>query len=642
MNRRKFFKTGVGGTLAVAAIPALANGVSTQSSSLGNRESDQWLQVGNGKTGLPVRVKTLYFDVVVIGGGLAGTCAAVAAARTGAHTVLIQDRPVLGGNASSEIRVHVQGVSHLKGGLAERETGIIEEILLHNRFINPQESFTVWDHVIYDFVVREPRLELMLNTQAIDVNMNGDCIESAICWQSTTEMVYTLHAKQFLDCSGDGLLAAKAGAQYRTGREASSEFMETYAPKVADGWQMGASLVFQSEDMGKPMPFKAPSFTLKYDAEKSHPGRKISGFQYGIWWVEVGSDFDIIADQEINRHKLMGYMYGVWDYIKNSGKFPESENHALSWVGSVPGRRESRRFIGDYILSERDLTEHRHFDDAIAFGGWSLDEHNPGGIENLEDPPSFFHQFFDKVYEIPFRCLYSANIHNLLFAGRNISQTHIALSSTRVMATCALMGQAAGTAAAMCVRDSVTPRQLGETLIHELQENLIRDDVYIPNRPALDPQNLLKSASMAFSSSTSSGDVKLLLDGYSRDVGDTIHHWKSEGLPASVQFEWERAVRVSRIEIKCDSNVRRNIMMLKDSRNDANHTNRVPDELLRSLGVSLRVDGKWIEVAEKQENQRRLIKFEIEPIITTAIRIDLRETYGCPDVKLFEVRCYEA
>lgn len=226
------------------------------------------------------RRRTLDVDVAVIGGGLAGICAAVAAAHNGARTALVQDRPVLGGNSSSEIRVHVNGVTHLKPhGIPERETGIIEEILLHNRFNNPQESYPVWDHVLYDFVVREPNIELMLNTQAVEANMSDGKIESARCWQSTTETEITVAARLFIDCSGDGLLAASAGALYRTGREASSEFNEKYAPEVADGWQMGASIVMSTKDMGRPMPYEPPSYVIKYEAEKSHPGRKTRPFE---------------------------------------------------------------------------------------------------------------------------------------------------------------------------------------------------------------------------------------------------------------------------------------------------------------------------------------------------------------------------
>ncbi len=642
MRRRDFFKNSAGGALAAGLVP-LAGAVAAESEHAGDRESDKWLQLGSGRMGKPDREKTLAFDVAVVGGGLAGICAAVSAARNGAKTVLVQDRPVLGGNASSEMRVHVNGVTHLKPDhKPERETGIIEEILLLNRFMNPQESYPVWDHVLYEFVTREPSLELMLNTQAIEAKMAGSKIASACCWQLTTETAFTINAKLFIDCSGDGLLAATAGALYRTGREGKAEFNEKYAPDEPDGWQMGATLLMSSKDMGKPMPYEPPSYAIKYEADQSHPHRRIKGFPMGIWWIEVGSEGDIIAEQEVNRHKLMGYLHGVWDYIKNSGKFPEAENHALDWVGSLPGRRESRRFIGDFMLSERDLTEHRHFEDAVAYGGWSLDEHNPGGIENLAEPPSYFHERFTEVYEIPFRSLYSKNVPNLLFAGRNVSQTHIALSSSRVMATCSLMGQAVGTASALCLKKDVLPRELAEKHIGELQEQLLRDDAFIPKRPAGDPKDLARAAGLIVASSTVSGDARLLTDGMSRDIDGKIHHWESDGLPAEVILEWEKPVSLSRVEIKCDTNLKRNILMRKDSRVSETFWNDVPQELLKSLDLAARVKGKWVSLGALDKNRTRLIRFKFDPLTATAIRIGLKETYGARSAKLFEVRCYEA
>ena len=277
------------------------------------------------------------------------------------------------------------------------------------------------------------------------------------------------------------------------------------------------------------------------------------------------------------------------------------------------GRRESRRFIGDHILSERDLVEHRHFPDAVAFGGWSLDEHCPGGIENPDDPPSFFHHKFSKVYEIPFRSLYSKNIANLLFAGRNVSQTHIALSSTRVMATCAVMGQAAGTGAAMCVRQGITPRQLAHDRIEQLQEQLLRDDAFIPNRPARDPKDLARQSGVIFAHPTRSGDARLLVDGVSRDENDAVHHWQSDSLPAEVQLEWEQPVSLSRLEIKCDTNLKCNIMMRKTSPK-SHHTREVPPELLKSLTAEARVNGQWVEVGSIDNNRTRLIRLDFTKV----------------------------
>ncbi len=649
MKRRKFFKDSFRGAVAASIIPL--TGISLEEVSRSseseniktlNKQTDpeQWHKLGSGKRSRPERKKTLGYDVVVIGGGAAGMCAAVSAARNGSKTVLVQDRPVLGGNSSSEIRVHLNGANHLKNGLPERETGIIEEILLHNRFHNPQDSYPVWDHVLYDFITKEPNLDLLLNTSAMKAIMENGKIVAAYCWQLTTEIEFTLKGNMFIDCSGDGLLGATAGALYRTGREASSEFNEKYAPKKADGWQMGSTILLGSKDMGRPMPFEPPHFTTKYEAEKSHPGRNLKPFELGFWWVELGSDDDIIGEFEDNKHKLMGYAYGVWDYMKNSGKFPETENYALDWVSSLPGKRESRRFIGDYILCEPDMLGNKQFPDAVAFGGWSLDEHNPGGMDNLKEPPSYFHEEFEEVYQIPFRSLYSKNIPNLLFAGRNISQTHIALSSSRIMATCALEGQAVGTAASICSKKGVFPRTLSKKYINELQENLLRDDAFIPYRPAKDKNNLVKKASLIFASSTSSGDAKLLNDGWSRDFNNEIHHWESDGLSATIQVEWENKISLSKVEIKCDTNVKKNLMLRRDSLEDEIYSTQVPKELLKSLNVEVRVEGDWKKVGLIENNKTRLITFDFNIVETTAIRIHFTETYGHKNVKLFEIRSY--
>ena len=541
------------------------------------------------------------------------------------------------------MRVHVNGVAHLKrkGEGAERETGVIEEMLLFNRFYNAQEAYPIWDHVLFDYVTREKNLTLMLNTQAVEAVMSGSTIKAAKCWQGTTETEFMISAKVFIDCSGDGLLAASAGAEYRMGREGKAEFNEQYAPDEPDGWQMGSTLLLNAKDMGKPMPFEAPPYTLKYDGDNSHPGRKVKNFQNGIWWVEVGSNDDGIADFEKNSRKLMAYHYGVWDYIKNSGHFPESENYALDWVGSLPATRESRRFMGDYILSEKDLTEHKHFDDAVAYGGWSLDEHCYAGIENLKDPPSYFHYHFKKIYEIPYRSLYSKNIDNLLFAGRNVSQTHISLSSSRVMATCSLMGQAVGTAANLCVQKGVKPRDISNKYVNELQENLLRDDAFIPSRPANDSSDLARVASAITATSTATGNAENLNNGLSRDIDGGVNHWASTGLPASVTMEWKRPVKLSKVEVKCDTNLQRNIFMHKASLNDERYTNTVPVELLKSGSLELRIKGKWHKAADLEKNKFRLIKFSFDQVKVDAIRFTAKETYGKTSAKLFEIRAYE-
>ena len=286
------------------------------------------------------------------------------------------------------------------------------------------------------------------------------------------------------------------------------------------------------------------------------------------------------------------------------------------------------------------MTEHKHFEDAVAFGGWSLDEHNPGGIENISEPPSYFHYHFKEVYQFPFRSLYSKNVSNLMFAGRNVSQTHIALSSSRIMATCALQGQAVGTAANICNKRNILPREVAQKHINELQEQLLRDDVFIPKRPAKDVNDLARNANLIFASSTSTGDVKNLTNGMSRDIDGNINHWQSDGLSAEIQMEWENPILLSSIELKCDTNVKRNIMMRKDSRNDDLYGNSIPKEMLEALSFEGRINGQWKKLGEIDNNRTRLIKLKFDTIKTTAVRIKMTKTYGTENVKLFEVRCY--
>ena len=291
-------------------------------------------------------------------------------------------------------------------------------------------------------------------------------------------------------------------------------------------------------------------------------------------------------------------------------------------------------------LNENDLTKFTHFDDAIAYGGgWSLDEHCPGGILNDKEPASYFHQRFEKMFEIPYRCLYSKNIDNLMFAGRNVSVTHIALSATRLIAICGLMGQAAGTAAAMCMEYKVSPRGIYKKYIEELQERLLRDDCYIPNRPANDEADLARKAKIE-ASSTTSGNVALLTDGYSRDEVDHIHHWQSDGLNPDLTLAWEKPVSLSSVEIKCDSNLHTEIQIHPNIEKRRKQRPGMPVELVKKVSVEAEVNGVWKELTEIDNNLHRLIKLEFSPVRTSKIRLNLKETYSASDIKLFEVRCY--
>ncbi|MFR9524084.1 MAG: FAD-dependent oxidoreductase [Rikenellaceae bacterium] len=600
-------------------------------------QQHNWHYLGGQEGIQPLRRLHVEYDVAVIGGGMSGIAAAVAAARQGASVVLVNDRSVLGGNASSEIRVTVNSPKF------ERNTGVAEEILIANRKYNPQESYPVWDHVLYDYVVKEPNITLMLDTSAIRAECEDSTINEVVCWQSNSETEVRIKAQIFIDATGDGVVGASAGAEYRTGREGKAEFGEKFAPDEPDGWVMGESIMMITREMDQPVPFYAPSYAIEYIPGKGGH-RKINGLKglkEGFWWVELGSQNDVIEDRPRNTHDLKAYFYGVWDYVKNSGKFPEATNLALEWIGSVPGKRESRRLIGDYILTEVDLMEYKEFDDAVAWGGWSLDEHAPGGILSLDEPASYFHDKFDRPYQIPYRVIYSKNINNLYMAGRDVSVSHLALSSTRIIETCMSLGQAAGVAAAMCVEKSVSPRQIYNNHIEELQEELQRRDYYIPYLEQKDPNNIAKKATVT-ASSTSSGAVENLFDGFSRDRVESgeIHHWQSLGTEAVLNLDWKKAVKMNTLELKFDTEVRRPIMMHKDPKKNINQIPGIPPELVRSFSVEAKIDGQWQEVATIKENIVRYVVVELGDIKTDALRIKLHDTYGANNIKMYHVGVY--
>jgi len=444
-----------------------------------------------------MRFETVRTDITVIGGGLAGVCAAVAAARLGRSVALVQNRPVLGGNSSSEVRVWVCGATGHGVNRYARETGIMGEMFVENQYVNPDGNPYLWDMVVLETVRSEPNIQLFLNTDVHEVEADGPedrrRIHAVTGWMMGSERRIRFESRIFLDCSGDGLIGFLAGAKYRIGREARSEFGERFAPKEADHVTLGSTLLFYTKDAGHPVKYIPPSFA-KDITKTPIPLKRVlrsgdSGCHY--WWIEWGGELSTLYDNERIRDELWAVIYGIWDYIKNSGKF-DADNMTLEWVGSVPGKREYRRFIGDYILTQQDIEEQRIFEDAVAFGGWSIDLHHPKGMYSEEY--TTLHSNSDGVFQIPYRCLYSVNVENLLFAGRNISATHVAFGATRVMATCAVLGEAAGTAAALCVEHGETPRGIYRNRLRELQQTLLRHDASIIGLKYEDPADLARLA----------------------------------------------------------------------------------------------------------------------------------------------------
>lgn len=489
------------------------------------------------------------YDVVVCGGGLAGFCGAVAAARHGARTVLIHDRPVLGGNSSSEVRVTTHGAAchHAYA----RETGIISELLIEERAVNHEQTGengwinSVWDIVLYDLAQSTPNLTLKLNTAVTDVlftdgssgvalnetaasapNLSAGyahrpaCnpqrrLSAVITHVAAAETTLAIHGSTFIDCTGDAVVAHLAGCEWRMGSEGREEFGEDHAPARASTDTMGNSIQFKARDIGRPAPFTAPDWAVRYDNPDFFykQGRAPHDIRCGYWWLEIGVPWHTIHDAEDIRHELTRHVLGVWDWIKNKDPLTKDRaaNYALDWIGQVPGKRESRRVMGRYLMTAHDPMQRTVFPDEIAYGGWFLDLHTPGGLLAATSEPSSAEGYSEKTdyavksycgpYGIPLRALVAKDLDNLLFAGRSISVTHAALGTVRVMATTALMGQAVGTAAAMGVDTKRDVADFDATQIKKLQQTLLRDGCFLPNVRNEDAADLARGASVSASSS---------------------------------------------------------------------------------------------------------------------------------------------
>jgi hypothetical protein len=430
-----------------------------------------------------LKEKKIVSDLVVAGGGLSGVCCAITAARAGIRVTLVQDRPVLGGNASSEVRLWVLGATSHMGNNNRwaREGGVIDELLVENMWRNPEGNAVLFDAVMLEFVRREPGIELLLNTAIDAVTMNDDDgIASASAYCSQNQTRYELEAPLFCDASGDGILGYLAGAAFRVGAEARSEFGELLAPEKEEHTLLGHSLYFYTRDTGKPVKYVAPSFALQeITAIPRYRELKVTDSGCKLWWLEYGGERDTVYETEEIKWELWKVAYGVWDYIKNSGEFPEADTLTLEWMGTIPGKRESRRFEGDVMMTQQDVVEQRQHEDAVSFGGWAIDLHPSDGVYSAKPGCTQWHS--KGVYQIPYRTMYSRNVPNLFLTGRLISATHIAFGSTRVMATCGHNGQAVGMAAALCVEKNVLPKSLVRPdAMHELQQRLLRSGQHIP------------------------------------------------------------------------------------------------------------------------------------------------------------------
>ena len=585
-------------------------------------------------------VETQKYELCVIGGGIAGICAAVSAARRGVKTVLVHDRPVLGGNASSEVRMWIRGAS--TAFPLYREGGIVEEISMRNLYFNPTLSFGVWDGVLYDLVISEPNLTLLLNATCISAEQEENRIVSIDVWQTTTYKKYRICANYFADCSGDSILSYFTNAQYTSGREDKSAFGEADALDFEDKKTMGNSCIMQVRETGEKIVYTPPSFARKL-TEKEFRNRmdvmdKNAFNSDNFWWLGLGGDKDTVRDAEEIKKELIALAYGLWDYIKNSGKF-DSETWELDWVSFLGGKRESRRYIGDYVLTENDLLSGGNFEDEVAYGGWSMDNHNPYGFDS-ELPPNE-HIFIKKPYGIPYRCLYSKNIENLFFAGRNASVTHLALSSTRVMATCGMMGQAVGTACSLLKEGGRSPCSILPE-IGRLQQMLRDDDCYLLHTR----RNLSETIAKA-KTSLSAEQRNVFKSGVERKLKEDEEYVVKLKKGEIVRFEFPET-DVDKIRIVFDNDIAHEYcdnffyknypMKLNSSLSDKQV--EMPPSLTKAFKVFVKEGETWRELLTETANYKRLVYIPVYSRIA-GFSFCGTETYGAEKISVLSLDIIE-
>ncbi len=581
-------------------------------------------------------------ELCIVGGGLSGSFAALAAARRGTRVILIQDRPMLGGNASSEIRMWVRGAK----GTYDRETGLISELEERNIHGNPTLVHSLFDATLYGMLAENPNITLLLNTSCVDAEVEKNRILAVRAWQSTTYTWFTVRAKIFADCSGDSILAPLCGAEYRRGREGKTEYGEQIAPDVADSCTMGMSIILAARETDHPVPFTPPSFAAKFPTDASFSGDEgesvhaqlrdhiIGTSKANLWWVELGGNCDSIHDADRLRDRLLANIYGVWDHIKNCGDHG-MENWDLEWVGFLPGKRESRRYVGDVVVTEHDVISGGHFEDEVAYGGWPMDDHNPYGMEkNPHSNTASIMIPVTEIYGLPYRALYSRNVENLMFAGRNISVTHAALSSTRVMGTCALLGQAMGTGAAIALAHGTTPRGVYEHHLRELQSAVQEDGIFLPHIPR-EVSALTRLATL----NISDAERDTLWNGIERPRSGTDENGIRRQVGESLVFTFDRPEQLGSLRLRFDPDYSR--MSISDNKKMRVfamklHTGKDfrPVRVASTIARGFAVYADGVEIFREENNYLSLVKIPLN-CRARELRVEWLSTNGAPDVHLF-------
>lgn len=416
------------------------------------------------------------YDLVVVGGGIAGICTALSAVRSGVKAVLINDRPVLGGCNSSEIRVCMGG--HIKLSPYENIGDVVREIapVMGHPTIYKEEYF---EDSRKKLAFEVSNGNVMLNEAVTAIEKQGNEITAVICTNIETGKKTKVKSKMFSDCSGDGILARLGGAELMYGREAGSVYGESLAPKEHQNLVMGHSIRWYSEEQEDYSTFPDLNWNLDFDNESF-----LNCFS-GDWEQESGFTRNMVSEIEYIRDYGLRAIYANWSFQKNrcsdKEKFAKSK---LKWVSAIGGKRESYRVKGDYVLTQHDLEEQIEHKDGTAAVTWGIDMHFPEPVNEEKFGEAFrsfaYHRGMPAICPVPYRCLYSKDINNLFIGGRLISTSHVAFSAIRVMRTLGMLGEVAGLAAAVCKNHGCTPREVYKNHFGELQ-TLMKNGVHIPS-----------------------------------------------------------------------------------------------------------------------------------------------------------------
>ena len=405
------------------------------------------------------------FDFVVVGGGVAGMCAAISAARLGSRVAVVQDRKVFGGNNSSEVRVGLGGRLNIGRFPA---LGYLLNEFGPARKGNARPADVYEDEKKAEAIAAEENITAFTGYRVTSVEKEGLRIKAVIATQVDNYTEIRLEGDCFADCTGDATLGVLAGAQWAMGRESKDVYGEPSAPEKADGITLGASIQWYSETRPAPVRFPDIDWGLPIDEDTVQNARR------GQWYWEVGMRDDMIAEAEKIRDYGMYVAYSNWSYLKNHSRFRDDVAcEDFAWLSFYAGKRESRRLFGDHVLTENDLRNFVQYPDGCVSTSWYIDDHepDPDNAARFRDPWLSRGRLTPlDYYPIPFRCLYNRDIENMFMAGRDISVSHLALGTVRVMRTCAMEGEVVGMAADICRRKDCLPRQVYLDHFEELKQ----------------------------------------------------------------------------------------------------------------------------------------------------------------------------